>query len=163
MSTIILDASHNTSIARYISLSGVATEHSQNEDLADYVRRVRNGKGYSLRDVEIASLGKISKGYVGQIENRTVLGQSVTPLKLRALAKGLGVPEDEIFTVARGLPLVYEDPLDLRGLFDGWEDATDADRAAALDDLRMIAERFQRKRKAKPPDDKGKGKGKKRA
>lgn len=73
------------------------------EDLADYVRRIRQEKGLSVQEVEnIARRAghKISRSYVSQIENRYIL--SVTAAKLQALAKGLGVPEDEVFAVARG-------------------------------------------------------------
>jgi transcriptional regulator with XRE-family HTH domain len=87
---------------RFTSLSAVNNGHRQIEDLADYLRRVRNEKGMSQRDVEIKSGNRISKGYIGQIENREVLGHSVTPQKLQALAVGLGISEDEIFAVARG-------------------------------------------------------------
>lgn len=102
MSTNILDKTCDTLYDRYSSLLVVAARRAEVEDLADFVRRTRHEKSLSLRAVEIGSSGAISKGYVGQIENRTVLGHSVTPQKLSALAKGLGVSEDEIFAVARG-------------------------------------------------------------
>lgn len=73
------------------------------EDLADYVRRIRQEKGLSVQEVENTARRaglKISRSYVSQIENRYIL--SVTAAKLQALAKGLGVSEDEIFAVARG-------------------------------------------------------------
>lgn len=73
------------------------------EDLADYVRRIRQEKGLSVQEVENTARRaglKISRSYVSQIENRYIL--SVTSAKLQALAKGLGVTEDEIFAVARG-------------------------------------------------------------
>lgn len=70
------------------------------EDLADYVRRIRAEKKLSLNDVTRQSGNLISRGYISQIENRYIV--SVTANKLQALAKGLGVSEDEIFAVARG-------------------------------------------------------------
>lgn len=70
------------------------------EDLADYVRRIRAEKKLSLNDVARQSGNLISRGYISQIENRYIV--SVTANKLQALAKGLGVSEDEIFAVARG-------------------------------------------------------------
>lgn len=73
------------------------------EDLADYVKRVRREKGLSLKDVVRRSEGRISNGYVSQIENRYYINP--TRDKLIALAKGLGVSEDEIFAVARGKSL----------------------------------------------------------
>lgn len=72
--------------------------------MADLVRRVRKDKGFSHQKVADNSGGGISKGYVGQIENRHVLGHSVTPQKLIALAKGLRVPEEDIMAVAFGRP-----------------------------------------------------------
>jgi transcriptional regulator with XRE-family HTH domain len=75
-------------------------ETQEQERLADYVRRVRSAKGLSLSKVEKNSQGEIDGSYVNRIENDLV--RNVTPEKLRALAKGLGVPEDEIFDVARG-------------------------------------------------------------
>lgn len=72
------------------------------EDFADYVRRLRSTKGLSLVEVEKRSGERISRGYVSQIENRHVLSTRVTPDKLRALAMGLGVAEDEVFARARG-------------------------------------------------------------
>lgn len=73
------------------------------EELADYVRRIRQEKGLSVQEVENAARRagfKISRSYVSQIENRYIL--SVTAAKLQALARGLGVSEDEVFDVARG-------------------------------------------------------------
>ena len=70
------------------------------ESLADYVRRVRNGKGLSQPEVERRSAGGITDGYISQIENGYIKNVSLD--KLRALAKGLGVPEQEIFDVALG-------------------------------------------------------------
>lgn len=102
MSTNILDKSCDTLSDGYISLFVVTAGRAELEDLADFVRRTRHEKNLSLRAVEENSGGAISKGYVGQIENRAVLGHSVTPQKLSALSKGLQVSEDEIFAVARG-------------------------------------------------------------
>jgi transcriptional regulator with XRE-family HTH domain len=90
----------------------VSDERRHVEDLADFVKRMRHEKDLSQRDVELKSGGEISKGYIGQIENRDVLGDSVTPQKLKALAAGLSVSEDEIFAVARGMNRVGELSLD---------------------------------------------------
>ena len=80
------------------------------ETLKDYVRRVRAAKNLSAVDVESRSLNNISDAYVLQIESG--VARNPSPEKLKALAKGLGVPEDEVFRVARGQPAepsnVYE-------------------------------------------------------
>jgi transcriptional regulator with XRE-family HTH domain len=73
------------------------------ESLADFVRRVRSEKGFSLSDVRRNSGLQIANSYVSRIENGEVT--NVTPEKLKALAKGLKVSEDEIFAIARGKPL----------------------------------------------------------
>jgi transcriptional regulator with XRE-family HTH domain len=152
MSTKILDESSPISFDGNISLSVVQNGRPIKEDLADYVRRVRNEKGLSLRDVEVKSGGGISKGYVGQIENRDVLGQSVTPHKLQALAVGLGVSEDEIFAVARGKSLSQPEVFDseIYVMFRGFDELSDEDKADLLGTIRMLAAEVQRRRPRKP-------------
>jgi transcriptional regulator with XRE-family HTH domain len=87
----------NTSNDRYF-----AVDREQPEGLADYVRRVRFEKGFSLLAVQRNSRGQIAGSYVSRIENGIADAEGVTPKKLQALAVGLQVPEDEIFAVARG-------------------------------------------------------------
>lgn len=70
------------------------------ENLADFVRKIRNEKRLSTPDVERLSNFEITDGYVSRIENSGV--KNVSPEKLSALAKGLGVTEEEIFAIARG-------------------------------------------------------------
>lgn len=70
------------------------------EALSDFVRRIRGEKNLSLMKVNLRSGGQIAGSYVSRIENGYIL--NVTPKKLRALAKGLGVSEDEVFVMARG-------------------------------------------------------------
>lgn len=70
------------------------------EQLADFVRKTRDVKGLSTTDVEKNSGKQITDGYVSQIENLYV--KNVSPEKLSALAKGLGVTEEEVFAIARG-------------------------------------------------------------
>jgi transcriptional regulator with XRE-family HTH domain len=73
------------------------------ETLAEYVRRVRNAKNLSLSDVERGSSrhgGKIAGSYVSRIENGH--NNSPGPEKIKALARGLGVPEEELAAVAMG-------------------------------------------------------------
>jgi transcriptional regulator with XRE-family HTH domain len=80
---------------------------SRQESLDRYVRRVLKEKGLSYADVEARSQGAISDSYIGNIVANSV--GSVTVAKLKALARGLDVSEDEIFAVARG-----NSPADLR-------------------------------------------------
>lgn len=78
----------------------VVNREQQEEGLADYVRRLRHEKDLSLADVSNRSGGGIGRTHINRIENGEAHGVSVE--KLRALAKGLGVLEEEIFAVARG-------------------------------------------------------------
>lgn len=80
---------------------------SRQESLDRYVRRVLREKGLSYADVQERSQGAISDSYIGNIVTGTV--GSVTVGKLKALARGLDVSEDEVFAVARGTS-----PADLR-------------------------------------------------
>ncbi len=68
--------------------------------LPDYVRRLRHERNLSLAVVSARSRGKIGKTHINRIENGLVSSISLT--KLRALAVGLGVPDDEIIAVAQG-------------------------------------------------------------
>ena len=72
--------------------------------LSEFVRHVRTEKKLSLKDIEKRSGGNISSGYINQIENGSAATDSISLEKLRALSKGLGVPEGDIIRVARGLP-----------------------------------------------------------
>ncbi|MFY9607056.1 MAG: helix-turn-helix domain-containing protein [Blastocatellia bacterium] len=70
-------------------------------DLARYIARVLKEKRLSLHDVQVMSGWKITDAYVGSIIRGRASNPSVE--KLQALALGLGVDEDEIFRVARGI------------------------------------------------------------
>ena len=72
------------------------------ERLDLYVRRVMREKGLTVADVERRAAGEISDSYVHGIMSGKVKG-SQTVTKLKALAHGLGVNEDELFAVARGV------------------------------------------------------------
>ena len=80
---------------------------SKQESLDRYVRRVLKEKGLSYAEVEARSEGAISDSYIGNIVTGSV--GSVPVAKLKALARGLDVSEDEIFAIARG-----HSPADLR-------------------------------------------------
>jgi len=78
------------------------------ETLAEYVTRIMDEKGLSGRDVEARSNDEIANGYVMKIANGGTTNPSIE--KTKALAKGLGVDEDELFYVARGVPLKGKRP-----------------------------------------------------
>ena len=81
------------------------TERYPITSLAEYVRRIRNDKDLSLAQICAGSRRQISKTHINRIENGTVARVSL--IKLRALALGLGVPEDDLIAVAQGkLPLI---------------------------------------------------------
>jgi transcriptional regulator with XRE-family HTH domain len=94
--------------------------------LPEFVRNIRAEKRLSVTDVERNSGGEISDSYVSRIESGIVA--NVSPEKLDALAKGLGISTDVIYRVARGLPA--EKPIDrleiLAETFDG-QDLSESD------------------------------------
>jgi transcriptional regulator with XRE-family HTH domain len=75
----------------------------ETETLSQYVARIMEEKQLKMYDVEVRSGRRITDAYVGNILKGKARNPSVD--KLQALAAGLGVDEDEIFRVARGLPL----------------------------------------------------------
>lgn len=88
----------STVINYYDNFFSVSSQ--KKETLQEFVKRVRNEKNLSTTQVEKKSGGTISSSYVTRIENEPY--KKVSPEKLIALAKGLDITEDEIFSVARG-------------------------------------------------------------
>lgn len=76
---------------------------SSGETLAEFVQRIRREKRISLNEVVTRSGGQVSNAYVSKVENGLILKVSVP--KLRGLAKGLGITEEEIISVAQGNPM----------------------------------------------------------
>lgn len=74
----------------------------EKETLAQYVTRIIKEKDLTHQEVRRLARGKITDGYVRGLMTGKARNPSVD--KLKALAVGLGVSEDEIFRVARGLP-----------------------------------------------------------
>lgn len=133
------------------SVKCFAVQMERAETLAEFVSRVRQERRLSLNDVVRQSGNQIANSHVSRIENG--LTTNVTTEKLRALAKGLGVSEEEIFTVARGGKLITSDDLaddeQVAALFYDYKDLTDEDKQ----ELRAIWEMFReeiRRRKLKP-------------
>ena len=88
---------------RPLPSEGLPLGMKANETLAEFVRRVRSEKNLSLSDVERQSGRhgpKIAGSYVSRIENGH--NDNPGPEKLKALARGLDVPEEEITAVAFG-------------------------------------------------------------
>jgi transcriptional regulator with XRE-family HTH domain len=77
------------------------------ETLSEYVRRVMREKKLTFKDVEERSRNTVKIGTVSDIVQERTTNPTVSTLK--ALAKGLGQPEPEVFAVARGESLT-EDP-----------------------------------------------------
>jgi transcriptional regulator with XRE-family HTH domain len=73
-----------------------------NGNLADFVAEVMRVKNLSSYDVARLSAGGVSQSTVNKIINRDIRSHSLETLA--GLAKGLGVSEDQLFRVARGLP-----------------------------------------------------------
>lgn len=71
--------------------------------LSEFVRTALREKNLTPNDVHKKSRRQISGGYVSDILNEKTTNPTV--LKLKALAVGLGVSEELVFRVARGLPL----------------------------------------------------------
>jgi transcriptional regulator with XRE-family HTH domain len=71
------------------------------ETLAEYVGRILSEKGLSFREVQRRAGRQITQAYVGAIVRGRYRNPSVD--KLKALARGLGEDEEEVFRVARGL------------------------------------------------------------
>jgi transcriptional regulator with XRE-family HTH domain len=80
-------------------------KHPGAETLAQYVKRILDEKQLTMTDVEERSEKGIADAYVANIMRGLATNPSVD--KLKALAVGLGEPEDDVFKVARGLPLDY--------------------------------------------------------
>lgn len=73
------------------------------ERLSKYVARIMRQNGLSARDVERRSNGGITDAYVTHVVRGTAANLSI--VKAQALAMGLGVDEDELFRIARGVPV----------------------------------------------------------
>ena len=92
------------SIVQFPLRESIRMANRSPEPLGDFVRRIRNKKGFSLTDVAKQS-GRfgpaIAASYVGKIENDPT--RKPTVVALRALAHGLGIPPEELLTRAAGL------------------------------------------------------------
>ena len=78
-------------------------EQPKAETLGEYIKRIMGEKQLTMKKVENRSGHKIADAYIANIVKGIARNLSVD--KLKALAVGLGEPEDTVFRVARGLPL----------------------------------------------------------
>jgi len=76
-------------------------------DLPAFIKQIMAAKGFSYRDIEERSQGRISYGYVNSLVQGHYKNPSVE--KVKALAKGLGVPEETLNKIVRGIPLDERD------------------------------------------------------
>ena len=131
---------------------------SEQEKISDYVRRVIRDKGLSYRQVAQNSGGAISHATVSDIINER--NRNLSTATLVGIAKGLGVPEEEIFAVARGKALDTEEAFtgEFALLFKGFHDLSPEDQAEMRAMVRMLATEVERRRPRNPPS---KVKGKK--
>lgn len=116
-------------------------------ELSEYVRGVMKEKRLSFREVARNSGGRISYTAVNNIVNEK--HANILSETLSALAVGLGVPEDEVFRVARGLS--SDAPSDIEEIlaerFDG-QALTHADWIDIENTLRLIIEQRKALRSA---------------
>ena len=77
-------------------------EQPKLETLDQYVKRIMGEKQLTMREVQERSEHKIAGAYVARILRGIARNLSVD--KLKALAVGLGEPEETVFKVACGVP-----------------------------------------------------------
>jgi len=131
--------------ARCSTQTAVSTEQEQ---LSDYVRRVANEKGLSYR--EVARRGGISSPSISDIVSKKTI--NIKASTIRALAKGLGVPEEEVFAAYSGRkPITEEDLADdqeIAALFYEYKELTDEDKKELRTIWLMVRQEIRRRREA---------------
>jgi transcriptional regulator with XRE-family HTH domain len=88
-------------------VKGKLNKQPKVETLGEYVKRILDEKQLTMYDVEVRSEKRIADAYVANILSG--VAKNLTVEKLKALAAGLGEPEEDVFKVARGLPLDSEE------------------------------------------------------
>ena len=100
MPTKKLGAPHRNSGTPYIRYGKQFVVTTEHETLADYLRRVIKEKNLRYRQIAERSGGGVSPSTISDIiSGRTKEIKSGT---IAAIAKGIGVPEEEVFAVVRG-------------------------------------------------------------
>lgn len=95
MSTIIMEE-----ITTTLEMFSIIFKPMKLESLESFVRRVMREKNLKPGDVQRRSKGRVSDSYIGNILSGQA--RNLTVEKLKALAVGLGVDEEELFSVVRG-------------------------------------------------------------
>jgi transcriptional regulator with XRE-family HTH domain len=123
---------------------------SNKESLGNYVSRILKEKGLSITDVKERSGGRISEGYICGISKGKVGG--LTLGKLLALARGLGVAEEEIVAVAIGTSIKDHNGFresEFAMLYERYKELSDDDKREVLMLLDMIDREIERRRALK--------------
>lgn len=130
-----------------ISVSSQKTSVTEKENLSDYVKRIRRENKLSTTEVERQSGNQISSSYVTRIENDP--NKKVSPEKIKALAKGLNVPEHEILKVAgfKNSLTPDSDPTfaEIGVFFSGYDELTEEDKDEIKPFLQMLASDIRRR------------------
>jgi transcriptional regulator with XRE-family HTH domain len=139
MSSTILrkcsDIFHKRNIA-YVKRSIV--NNRRHENLSDFIRRIRREKELPLEQVVRNSGNLIAGSYINRIENGLVANPSTA--KLKAIAKGLGISDEEIFAVARGKALdeTSLESANLRAFLADVERLNPVDKAYFMETLKIF-------------------------
>jgi len=92
--------SYKRLVAPNVKCSKQNVVSAQLQALSEFVRATMNEKGLNFRQVAERSGGLVSHTTVFDVVN--LRSKDVKASTLRGLAKGLGVPEEEVFAVAQG-------------------------------------------------------------
>ena len=119
---------------------------SSNQSLSYYVRRLLAEKSLSLADVELRASGKISDSRIAGLAAGDC--DNLRCETLRALARGLGIAEERLFTVAIGMGNPEVQEYDFLVLYRKYNDLGSADRQETDGLLALLhreIERLQRR------------------
>ncbi|HKS41157.1 MAG TPA: helix-turn-helix domain-containing protein [Blastocatellia bacterium] len=84
-------------------IKGKSNKQPKVESLGEYLKRIMSEKRLTMIDVQERSDKKITDAYIANLVKGIASNPSVD--KLKALAVGLGEPEEDVFKIARGVPL----------------------------------------------------------
>jgi transcriptional regulator with XRE-family HTH domain len=143
MSSKIFTAKVLVVTAENITLRGVSRKHD--EELADYLRQKLN-EGATLRGIEERSEGSITHSYLSKLLSGAASNPSRD--KLKAIALGLGVPEDEVFAAAQGRTRSESEVFDseIYLMLKGYSDLSDKDKSELLPTVKMLSAEIRRRR-----------------